>query len=46
VRTKDYTALEPAVVENKVWARGIGLVYVEHVTGSPETVELIAIERF
>jgi hypothetical protein len=46
VRTKDYTALEPSVVEHKVYAKGVGFVYVEHVTGPPETIGLTAIEGF
>ncbi len=46
VRTKDYTALDTSVVENKVYASGVGFIYVEHVAGAPEKVELVAIEKF
>ena len=46
VRTKDYTALETSVVENKAYTGGVGFVYLEHVTGPAEKVELVAVERF
>jgi hypothetical protein len=46
VRTKDFTALETAVVEEKVYAADIGFVFVEHVKGPPEKIELVAIEKF
>lgn len=46
VRTKDYTALDTSVVENKLYARGIGFVMVEHTTGPPEKIELVRIEKF
>lgn len=46
VRTKDYTALDTTVVEEKLFAAGVGFVYVEHVKGPPEKIELVAIEKF
>jgi len=45
IRTKDYTALETAVVENKIYARGLGVIHVEHVTGPAETMDLVTIEH-
>jgi hypothetical protein len=45
VKTKDYSALEPDVVENKYYARGIGFVLVVHVKGPAERIELVGVER-
>lgn len=45
-RTKDYTALDTSAVENKLYARGIGFVFVEHVVGPPGKIELVHIEKF
>ena len=45
--TKDVNPLDPeAAVEHKYFVRGVGFVLVEHVTGPPERVELIATEHF
>ncbi len=41
--TKDWNALEPKVIENKYYARGIGVVYEEAVEGESEYAELISI---
>jgi len=44
--TKDVNPLDPAAaIENKYFARGIGFIAVEHVTGTPERVELVKIEK-
>jgi len=45
IRTKDYTALETAVVENKIYARGVGVVHAEHVTGPAEKMDLVTVEH-
>jgi hypothetical protein len=45
VKTKDYTVLEPNLIEHKYFARGLGFVLVEHVKGPPERVELVRVER-
>jgi hypothetical protein len=45
VMTKDYTPLEPAVVEHKFYARGIGLVLELGVKGGSERVELVTVEH-
>lgn len=45
--TEDVNPLDPAAaVEHKYFVRGVGFVLVEHVTGPPERVELIATQRF
>lgn len=45
--TEDVNPLNPtAAVENKYFARGVGFLVVVHVTGPPERVQLIAVERF
>jgi hypothetical protein len=47
VVTKDDTPLEPTgPVEHKYYARGVGLVLTENVTGPPERLELVAVEHF
>jgi hypothetical protein len=46
IRLKDFTALDTAVVEEKLYAPGVGFVFVEHVKGPPEKIELVAIEKF
>lgn len=43
VQTKDYSDLEPGVVENKFYAPGIGLVLTVTVQGGDEREELVAI---
>jgi hypothetical protein len=42
VETADFTALEPAVLEHKYYARGVGVVYEETVRGGDERVRLIS----
>lgn len=42
VRTKDFTPLEPNVVEHKYYARGIGLVLAVQVRGGHGRAELVA----
>jgi hypothetical protein len=47
VKTKDYTLLDSAApIENKYFARGVGFILVEHITGPPERVELLRVENF
>ncbi|GLP76560.1 hypothetical protein TUM20983_36700 [Mycobacterium antarcticum] len=45
--SKDLNLLDPdGPIENKYYARGIGLVLTLHVTGPPEREQAIAVERF
>ena len=39
--TKDWTPLEPEVIEHKHYARGVGLVMEEKVEGGDERIELV-----
>jgi hypothetical protein len=41
VITTDWNPLEPEVVEQKWYARGVGLIYEEHIAGDDDTVELV-----
>ena len=43
IRTKDFTELEPEVVENKVFCRGVGHVFTEHVKGESEKQDLLSV---
>jgi hypothetical protein len=43
--TKDYTPLEPSVVEHKFYARGVGPVLAITVSGGSAREELIRFER-
>jgi hypothetical protein len=43
IRTKDFTRLEPDVVENKYYAKGVGLVLAVRVKGGNEREELMSI---
>jgi hypothetical protein len=45
LRTREWTALEPGVVDSKVYVRGIGQVYEGSVKGPKERSKLVAIER-
>lgn len=40
--TKDWNPLEPDVVEQKTYARGVGLIFEEHVAGDTGTASLIS----
>ncbi|MCZ7629860.1 MAG: hypothetical protein M5U19_12775 [Microthrixaceae bacterium] len=42
VVTEDWTPLEPEVVEQKWYARGVGNIYSTHTRGKAGTVELVA----
>lgn len=44
LQTKEYTPLEPGVVEHKFYARGIGFIRSEGVKGSDEVLELVEVE--
>jgi hypothetical protein len=44
--TKDTDLLDPASVENKYYARGIGLILTVQVTGPPEREQAITVEKF
>ena len=44
LKTKDFTALEPSVVENKYYAPGVGVVLTIMVEGGSERSELVDIE--
>jgi hypothetical protein len=41
VTTKDWTPLEPGVIENKQYAPGVGVVHEELVAGGDESLELV-----
>ena len=45
LRTKDFTALEPATVENKFYARGVGSVLEKLVRGGHERLVLVKVVR-
>ncbi|WP_165985337.1 hypothetical protein [Streptomyces sp. YIM 98790] len=45
VQTKDYTPLEPDMVEHKYYAEGVGLVLEEEVEGGDDRLELVSVER-
>jgi hypothetical protein len=42
---KEWTPLEPGVVENKYYARGVGFIYSKMVKGGDETLELVRIRH-
>ena len=42
VKTADYTPLEPALCENKVYARGVGSVLTTHLSGGTGRGELVS----
>lgn len=41
LQTKDWTRLEPGIVEHKYYARGVGTIYEEHVEGGAGHLELL-----
>ena len=43
--TKEWTRLDPGVVDNKYYARGVGFIYEETVKGGDETSELVKIRK-
>lgn len=43
LRAKDCSALDTTVVDEKTYAKGVGLVYVEHVVGPAEKIELVTV---
>ncbi|RIJ37654.1 hypothetical protein [Pontibacter oryzae] len=45
VKTREYTALEPDVAENKYYAKGIGMILAEKIEGGMEREELVRITR-
>jgi hypothetical protein len=45
VRTEDTTPLEPGLVENKYYAKGVGVVHEETLAGGREDVELVSHRR-
>jgi hypothetical protein len=45
LRIKDFTALEPATVENKFYARGVGSVLEKLVRGGHERLVLVKVAR-
>jgi hypothetical protein len=45
VQTQDTTPLEPGLVEHKYYARGVGVVLEEDVSGGSEVVELVGLRR-
>ncbi|WP_424744511.1 hypothetical protein [Mycobacterium sp.] len=44
--TKDVDGLDPSSVENKYYARGVGLVLTVNASGAAERDEAIAVQRF
>ena len=46
LQTKEWTPLEPGVVENKYYAPGIGVILEEMVEGGTGSVELVDIESY
>jgi len=46
IRTKDYSTLDPSVVEEKLFAPSVGLIYEKQVNGPAEKIELVTIEEF
>ena len=45
LKTKDFSPLEPAIVENKYYARGVGFIRETTVKGGKETSDLVSIDR-
>ncbi|MGZ4610384.1 MAG: hypothetical protein ACXV2H_09025 [Actinomycetes bacterium] len=45
LKTKDYSPLEPTVVEHKFYARGVGSVLEVMVKGGRERLELVSVSR-
>ncbi len=43
--TKEWTPLEPGVLDHKVYVRGIGTVLEETVKGGTEHLELVAVKH-
>lgn len=43
--TKEWSPLEPGVVENKYYAQGVGFIYSEMVKGGDEQSELVRVTR-
>jgi hypothetical protein len=43
--TKDWTPLEPKILENKYYARGVGVVYERSVKGPKEELELVDLKQ-
>jgi hypothetical protein len=43
--TREWTPLEPGIVERKYYARGLGQVGEETVTGGSETMRLVTVEK-
>jgi hypothetical protein len=43
--TKEWTPLEPAVIDHKVYVRGIGVVREETVKGGQERAELVSVRK-
>jgi hypothetical protein len=45
LRTKEWTPLEPGVVDNKYYAAGIGEVEAVNVQGGDELMQLVSVTR-
>ena len=43
--TKEWTPLEPRVLDHKYYVRGIGMVLEQSVKGPPERNELLNVQR-
>ena len=44
LKTKEWTGLDPGVIEHKYYASGVGLVYIEELKGKTVKVELVEIK--
>jgi hypothetical protein len=44
LRTREWTPLEPGVLDRKFYARGVGLVKEQHVTGGDEQLALVEVD--
>ncbi|HEX4906420.1 MAG TPA: hypothetical protein VFU93_13270 [Acidimicrobiales bacterium] len=44
VVTRDWNPLEPEVIEEKHYARGVGLIFEEHVRGEAGRIELVEVD--
>jgi len=42
LKTKNWTPLDPGVIENKFYARGVGLVHEQDVRGADDTSDLVS----
>ena len=46
LKTKEWTHLDPGVIEHKYYAPGMGLVFIEELKGKTVHVELVVVDHF